>query len=181
MVEEIKNNNPEVFEFFFNKYNECLFFYFLKKTKSYPDAEELTQQTFIKFWEYRSSLSTEVPEKIQLFHKARLVLIDWLRKQATMRKLYENLSHQAEPAEELKDNFNYEESEQLIKKLHLSINKLPKTRKKIFELFQFKGYSYKQIATILDISPKTVDNHIYQAMKQLRKMMSAMIILLLLK
>lgn len=173
MIKEIKNNNTFIFECFFNKYADPLFFYFLKKTKSYPDAEELTQLTFIKFWEYRASLSEELPEQVQLFHKAKLVFIDWLRKQTSTKLLYKKINENSE--ESYSEIASIEEADPLIIKLRNTIDCLPEKRKKIFELFQFHGYSYKQIAQKFNISTKTVDNHIYQAMKQLRKALSLLL------
>ncbi|WP_230142960.1 MULTISPECIES: sigma factor-like helix-turn-helix DNA-binding protein [unclassified Pedobacter] len=38
-----------------------------------------------------------------------------------------------------------------------------------------EGYSYKEIAEMLSISPKTVENHISQALKQLRAAFSSII------
>ena len=166
MIKAIKNNDSVALKKFFNEYSEPLFYYFLKKTKSYPDAEELVQLTFIKFWQYRHSLSDSVPEKIQLFHKARLVFIDWLRKQSTIKKYQGTLESEVIDREEEKYN------DPRIKKIYDSIAQLPPKRKAVFELFEFHGYSYKQIAKILHISSKTVDNHISQAIKQIRKMLS---------
>lgn len=166
LILKIKNNDAGAFKEFFEAYSDCLFYYFLKKTKSYPDAEELTQLTFIKFWEYRSSLSEEVPVKVQLFHKARLVFIDWLRKQATIRKRFGVIENDISIINE------EENTDPRIKKIKDSIDKLPPRRKAVFELFEFHGYSYKQIAKILHISSKTVDNHLSQAIKQIKKMLS---------
>ena len=39
MIHKIKNNDHVAFKKFFEAYNDVLFYYFLKKTKSYPDAE----------------------------------------------------------------------------------------------------------------------------------------------
>lgn len=171
MIQNIKNNDTLAFKDFFDEYKDCLFYYFLKKTKSYADAEELTQLTFIKFWEYRKSLSEELPVKVQLFHKARLVFIDWLRKEATLRKQRDSILNN-------KEQFTIPEEEYIdprIRKIENSIAKLPSKRKVVFELFEYHGYSYKQIAKILHISSKTVDNHLSQAIKQIRKMLSSVL------
>jgi RNA polymerase sigma-70 factor (ECF subfamily) len=44
-------------------------------------------------------------------------------------------------------------------------------RRKVFELNRLQGYSYKEIAVLLAISVKTVDNHLSQAMKQLKALL----------
>lgn len=45
---------------------------------------------------------------------------------------------------------------------------LSPVRRKVFVLSKIEGYTYKEIAASLHISIKTVDNHIAQALKQLR-------------
>lgn len=175
MIREIKENNTTAFEVFLDSHQELVYFYFLKKTKSTADAQDLTQQTFIKFWEYRSSLHEEIPPKTQLFHKAKLVFIDWLRKQATLYKLHEQLLQE----EQQRQIPEHDTDEALHEKLRRNIDLLPEKRRQVLLLFQYKGYSYQQISTLLNISPKTVDNHMYQAMKQLRRMMMVFPILII--
>ena len=55
--------------------------YFLKKTKSPEDAKDLVQTTYLKLWQYRASLSNDFLLDQHLFHIARTVFIDYLRKQ----------------------------------------------------------------------------------------------------
>jgi RNA polymerase sigma-70 factor (ECF subfamily) len=49
-----------------------------------------------------------------------------------------------------------------------SLSDLPPQRRKVFLLHRNEHLSYKEIAQKLDISPKTVENHIGAALKQLR-------------
>ncbi|MGF7229761.1 RNA polymerase sigma factor [Arachidicoccus sp.] len=155
-----------MFQDFFSLWNERLYFYFLKKTKDGENARELTQLTFIKFWEYRSSLSDEYSLETQLFRKAKFVFIDWLRKEAILRKRKEAEAEFYNTSPE--DTIHYFEAE----KLHNALEQLPPMRRRVIELSHLRGYAYKEIAEKLNISVKTVDNHIYQALKQLRKIMS---------
>jgi RNA polymerase sigma-70 factor (ECF subfamily) len=45
---------------------------------------------------------------------------------------------------------------------------MPSVRQRVFAMSRFKGMSYKEIADDLSISVRTVENHIAQALKQLR-------------
>lgn len=165
MIDFIKNSNSLAFQDFFNLWNERLFFYFLKKTKDEESACELTQLTFIKMWEYRSSLSEEYSLEVQLFRKAKLIFIDWLRKEATLRKRKE--AEESFYASSINSITKHSETE----KLHSALDQLPPMRRKVIELSHLRGYAYKEIAEQLKISVKTVDNHVYQALKQLRRIM----------
>jgi RNA polymerase sigma-70 factor (ECF subfamily) len=52
--------------------------------------------------------------------------------------------------------------------LEQAISQLPPKCKEVFLLSRFGKLSYKEIATTLDISPKTVENHLGKALKLLR-------------
>jgi RNA polymerase sigma-70 factor (ECF subfamily) len=50
------------------------------------------------------------------------------------------------------------------------INQLPPQRRYIFQLNKIEGLSYPEIAQRLGISEKTVKNHVYRAMLQLKEL-----------
>ena len=168
MLDKIINGDKKAFDIFYKKYVERVYNYFYSKTQSAFYSEELTQLTFIKFWDYKYSLSETLPIEIQLFHKARLVFIDWLRKEATQRKLISGVANEFTNVE---DSAMPTENEKY-HKTSLALEQLPAARKKVVTLFYIEGYSYKEIATLLGISTKTVDNHIRQAITQLRKILT---------
>src|ERR1700754_3250929 len=72
----------EVFHLYYAK----VYHHFLKKTHSPATAREIAQLSFIKLWEFRHTLSEEIPLDIQLFHIASGSFIDYLRRENTQRK-----------------------------------------------------------------------------------------------
>ena len=66
-----------------------------------------------------------------------------------------------------------EEDFMLVEELKVRIRKaiasLPETYRDAFLLHRFEGKSYKEIAEIFNMSPKTIDYRIQQALKLLRK------------
>jgi len=58
-------------------------------------------------------------------------------------------------------------NEELGKKLEIAIQALPNRCKLVFKLIKEEGLSYKDTATILNISTKTVDAHLVTAIKKL--------------
>ncbi len=161
----LKEGDHKVFEGIYENWSPRVYYYFLKKTGNNESSKELTQQVFIKLWHYRTLLSQEFTLDQQLFQKARLIYIDWLRLQATQRKHFAS-DHQGEPDAAM-DTI----ASDLEIKLHIeySINQLPPKRRKVFELKHIHGYSYKEIAEHLGITVKTVDNHLLKATSQLKK------------
>lgn len=59
--------------------------------------------------------------------------------------------------------------EELVQRIEVAIDQLPETYRTAFIIHRFKGMSYKEIAEMYHVSPKTIDYHIQQALKILRK------------
>jgi RNA polymerase sigma-70 factor (ECF subfamily) len=53
-------------------------------------------------------------------------------------------------------------------------------RRKVFEMSRFKGMTYQQIANELSLSSRTVEAHIFQAVKQLKHYPGLLLTLVLL-
>jgi RNA polymerase sigma-70 factor (ECF subfamily) len=60
------------------------------------------------------------------------------------------------------------EEKELKQKLAGALEEMPPMRRKIFEMSRFKGMSYQHIASELSLSSRTVEAHIFQAIKQLK-------------
>ena len=72
-----------------------------------------------------------------------------------------------QPAEEVDSRENISE---LSEKFGEWIEQLPERQQEAFELSRFEGLNHEEIASVMDVSPKTVNNHIVAALKQLRSL-----------
>jgi DNA-directed RNA polymerase specialized sigma24 family protein len=64
---------------------------------------------------------------------------------------------------------------ELQKKISEAVNDLPPVRKQVFEMSREQGMTYREIAETLCVSSKTVETHIYKALKQIKKHISVVI------
>ena len=74
-----------------------------------------------------------------------------------------------EAMQQLMEEESFYRFQELSKRLKEAINALPSSYREAFIMHRFQGKSYKDIADILNVSPKTVDYRIQQALKLLRK------------
>jgi RNA polymerase sigma-70 factor, ECF subfamily len=76
-----------------------------------------------------------------------------------------------------------QEKDHLELQLHEAINQLPEKCRIVFRLNRFEGFSHKEIAEKLDITPKTIENHMSKALRLIKEAMlrssNALILLLL--
>lgn len=165
-IEDIKNGDINSFESFYLYWHKRVYRYVYKKCSSTYLAEEVVQQVFIRIWNKRDKLRSDLSTEAQLFCITRNLLIDELRKQALLKGIKDQLCHTEEPSYDQHDTIEYKET---LNKLYRAIDRMPKMRKLVFIMSRFEYRSYLEISKRLSISPRTVENHISSALKELRK------------
>lgn len=164
LVNQLITGNHKAFRQIYLQWHQRVYYYFLKKVNSPEKAEDLVQLTFIKIWRYREKLSLEHPIEAQLFQTASIIWIDELRRRIRARQHEEISGYEGNLSDNTRHDIEFS-NRQLLKS---AISMLSPVRRKVFVLSKIEGYTYKEIAASLHISIKTVDNHIAQALKQLR-------------
>lgn len=174
MIAALKEGDEFVFESVFHEYHEKIYLYILGKTQSPYLAEETTQLTFIKLWQYRTSLTEDYTLFTQIFRMARTTLIDLLRKQDNRQSLHD---HSQTTLMEHAAVLDKMAAQELQKKLDEAVNTMPPVRKQVFTMSRMQHMSTKEIAETLGLSVKTVEGHITQALKQLREVLIVFLII----
>ena len=87
-------------------------------------------------------------------------------KQEEVKSRAENYFY--EEMQSLIDEPNFYLIEELTTRIQEAVTALPESYKEAVVMHRFKNMSYKEIAGILGVSPKTIDYRIQQALKQLR-------------
>ena len=73
----------------------------------------------------------------------------------------------------LLENLYYKE---IVLLVELALNQLPPRRKQVFEMSRIEGLSHKEIAEKLQIPVRTVEDHIYKTLTELRKVLMFVIL-----
>ena len=169
-ITNIQQGDQLVFRQTFLDWQPKVYTYFTRRTRDNAFAEELTQLTFIKLWDFRHTLTPQYSFDTQLFRIARTTLIDGIRERERRRML----AHSLEANEQEAGNL-FREAATASLEISNALNMLPPARKKVFLLNRIHGYSYKQIAGELSISDRTVEKHISLALKQLKKILTLLL------
>lgn len=174
-ITEIKKSDQLAFQAVYDQYHAKLFHYFLKRTRAKEVAKDLTQQSFIKLWRSRHTLSEVYTLDSQLFTIANSIYIDHLRRQAVERKYQHHLEDDLDEQSSLiyHTYTDYESADYL----DVVSENLPPIRKNVFMLKIAKGYSNKEIADQLSVSIKTVEDHYSKALKHVRSLVTIVLLL----
>lgn len=127
-------------------------------------AEEIVQEIFVRLWEGEFEMMEIKSIESYITKTVINQSLNWLKKQKKISQHHEILASQNN------DDFinNMLEEQELTVLIYKEIEKLPKQCQKVFKLSRFEYLKYKEIAIELNISEKTVENHISHALKVLR-------------
>ncbi|MEQ8883153.1 MAG: RNA polymerase sigma-70 factor [Balneola sp.] len=169
-VERIRKGDKKAFEALFFEYHEQLSRFANSITKSREFARDAVQDVFLKVWRNRKELDIKVSVKVYLYQAVRNQSLNLLSKQKNQQRLRENFLSEVKSirSEEFVEAASNNEHLELIKRVWEVVSQMPERRRLVFELHRKHGFSYKEIARILEITRKTVENHMSQALQHLR-------------
>ena len=129
-------------------------------------SEEIISDVYVKIWNNRSKIETVNNLKSYLFISVRNACLSHLRKVKDDKIISIDCINEFSfiPLEE-PDAENLEK--ELLEQIYAAIDTLPCKCKMVFTLAKINGLKYKEIAEILDISEKTVNNHLVLAVKKI--------------
>lgn len=157
----------DAFKELFMEYFPKVKYFIAHLVKSESIAEELSQDVFMKIWEYRERLGVVESFNSYVYRMAKNTALNHLR-----HKYFEEVyleDYEVPPSPTIEEDLYAHEIELLEQ---LTVAHMPAQRKTIYEMSRKEGLTYEEIANRLGISRKTVENHINLALKDIRKTLS---------
>lgn len=163
----LDKGNKKAFTDFYTQYFKRLLIESDKYVKDIYVAEEIVQDVFLKIWERSDDLTQIQSIKSYLYRSVINASINYVNRQRNLE-----LHHQKIVDEFTEDQADQlDEENELIVLLFDEIEKLPPKCREIFKMNRFERLKYREIALKLDVSERTVENHIANALKLLREAM----------
>ncbi len=168
----IVKGDKEAFSIVFKKYFGKVYHFVLSMVKQPSVAEDLSQDIFVKLWVRRRKLSEITSIDNYLFIVARNRTLDYLRS-ASRKKECVNLSDEVLLSMASHDSsYDRIDDKSLIDAVRMAINSLPPKRRDIFMMSRFDGLTNDEIAALMGITRKTVENQLALAGSQIKKIKS---------
>lgn len=165
LYSRIKRKDESALQEFFFSVQPQLFYFLFRFTGSKEIAEDLTQESFIKFWLAIDNLDPHKSFKAYLFKIARNLAINQVQRSLpTVSFDEENILLQLSKSidDEIDNSF-------FMNDFQRAVNTLPERCKSTFLLSRFSGFNYSEIAGIMGVSLQTVKNQMNKALAVLRK------------
>ena len=164
-MKSIEKETYPIIEEAFKEYYPVILHYVTCRVKSKQEAEDLVQDAFVRLLEYGNMLQKSTIQSF-LFITARNLIIDHLRryyrKPEITSYIYENIPQSdCGPEEEtvVKDLLFLEKNK---------LNVFSRQRKKIYFMSRFQEKTLAEISEELQISTRTVENHLLAGRKIMR-------------
>lgn len=129
-------------------------------------AEEVVADVFIQVWQKRKHLDQVQNLKWYLYATTRNIALNYLRKYGPHKtSQLDDTILPAPPAGNTPEDLLI--GHEAMQQIYIAINELPPQCRLIFKLVKEDGLKYREVATLLDISIKTVENQVGIALKKL--------------
>ncbi|MEK6478835.1 RNA polymerase sigma-70 factor [Catalinimonas sp. 4WD22] len=166
LVKKIAQGDSKAFKLFFDKLYPQMYRLAFYYVRSDVLSEELVSDIFMKLWNNRQKLPEIQKLDFYLYQSVKNQSFTYLKKEAQL------------PIADLtmlkSQRIEYNEPEsiliarELAVKIEEAISDLPDKCEMIFRLVREEGMSYKEVAALLEISPKTVENQMGIAIRKLK-------------
>lgn len=162
----IRASDDRAFDCLFRALYEPLVRFAMKYTHSKATSCDIVQDIFVNLWQQRENLDPELSIQSLLYTSVRNRCLNYLRdhQKETVGLEEEFVGETLKPDEE-----NNSENHRKMDRLLDWIEALPERQKEAITLSRFEGLDHEEIAHVMLISVRTVNNHIVQALQTLRE------------
>jgi RNA polymerase sigma-70 factor (ECF subfamily) len=163
----LRNGQPKSFEIIYDLFAGKLYRYISRRVKSKEVSEEIVQEIFVSLWNKRETLQITVSLEAYLFGAAKFRILSYIRSERVHREYAANFTlfvaeHYDNSVVEMMDLKDLQHS------IETSIAQLPEKCRTAFRLSRIDHEPIPRIAGRMNISERTVENYLSQALKHLR-------------
>jgi RNA polymerase sigma-70 factor, ECF subfamily len=159
----IRNGDQKAFKTFYDKHYPGLYRFMMSRGMSHDEAEDLVQKAFIMIWDKRSGIDETKSLRAYLFQISYTRMLNHV-------EYHSKFKDQDPPDNDISERNPESDTDysELLHQINKIIAGMPEKRAMVFELCFMKQFTYKETADAMDISPKTVENHMALAFKDMR-------------
>lgn len=168
LIQRIQCGDEKAFEEIFFKYYRDLCGFAFNFVDSGEAAKDCVQEVFLKIWRNRDDWEINYSLRVYLYRAVRNQALNKIEKQENYynyaRRFFEEGYRDETGVNELS-----REDAQIISQIWRIAEQMPERRRTVFKLHRKNGLSYKEISQVMDITRKTVENHMGKALKDIRE------------
>lgn len=169
LIEDIAKGDTKAFHEIYRTYYVPLCKFAYKFLTDSSLAEDIVQDTLLKFWDQRSRMFEITNLKSYLFLSVKNACFNHWEHQKVIAKHADAVVAEINLTSLQDENMAFEDEAPNLEELVMqAIEQLPKQSGEVFKLKYLEGKRTKEIAEMTNLSPRTVETHVYNALKNLR-------------
>lgn len=169
LICSIRQGDSRAFEELFLKYSDRLFSFACALLGDADVAEDILQNVFLKLWIGRERLDEERSVSNYLLVSIRNEIYDWFYRKYNQVTVHRELPELEDNSGDIETRIIGDETSRMVDRLVMD---MPPQRQKIFIMSRYRQMPTKEIARVLDLSERTVERHLYLALKDLKNILS---------
>lgn len=166
IIHRILEGETSLYEYFLDKYSQQVFILIVRIVENQEDAEELTQDTFLKAFEHLSSFKAESSFSTWIYRIAYNTAISATRKKKHELSLMDD-AMLANISDQQVDDMLNDENEERIRKLNEAIKKLDAEERALITLFYSEEKPVGEAALILGLTESNAKVKLHRIRKKL--------------
>ena len=171
LISGLRKGSREAFDDIYYRYVGRIYNFILGMLEDPHKAEDLTQELFLRLWTRHETISQDKSFEAYIFTISRNLVLKEFRRRKTALSYRDYLMDTADSsAETTEQDVAYDLMEQSVLS---AIESLPPARRQIYVKQKFESKSVRQIAAEMGLSPKTIENQLYQANKYMKEKLAA--------
>lgn len=168
-MEKLGQGDHKSFDALFVLYHPRVKNFLLGFVKDEEDACDMAQDIFFKLWTNRESISQVSSLKAYLYRMARNMVYDYFEHSLVKENYEQKIQLSSNGYSDLIEEDIYAKELSLL--IDIAIEQMPEQRRRIFKMSRKDGLSNEEISLKLEINKRTVENHITQALADLREIL----------
>lgn len=167
LLAKIARGDERAFREIFDHYQQGMYTFAQKITRSNADAEEIVQDIFLKVWCNRNQLQSVENFGGYLNRLVRNHAFNLLRHEAVVSKVKTEIGLNSSSNDlGTQQALDYKETKELLDNV---VSRLPEQQRRVYALCHLEGLKYDEVAAQLNISPDTVHYHMKLALATIRE------------
>ena len=166
MIKGLRSGQESAYEQLFKEFYKPLTVFANSYVKDLETGKEIVQDLFVHLYEKRKTLVITTSVKSYLYQSVRNRCLNHIKHQQVQKSHHDQMKPELDFSDNLEDKIRETELEHMVSKV---VDQLPPQCKKIFNMSRVSGLSNGEIAEQLEISKRTVETQISNALKILRE------------
>lgn len=156
-----KKDTDKKFTDIVNKYREPVYWFIRRRVISHDDADDVTQEVFIRIYKSLDTLKDASAEKAWIYRIATNECNRFLTQKYQSTELTEDITNSLMEGEYI----DYDEEMQI--KFQKALNTLSERQRNVFELRYYEEMSYEQISEVMNSDVSTLKATYYVAKQKI--------------